>query len=107
MSSYSLILLSYGIFIVKMVFTRQGEDEISAFQADKLNDFKNKLIEEIKSNIFELLKVDINKVMKEELKEVEKLNSTVALLKTHVENLKAPNLRMPNFRKDVQRARTK
>ena len=74
-----------------MVLTRQDKDEIIALLADQLNAFKNKVIEEIKGNIFDLLKEEIKKAVKEELKEVEKLNSTVALLQTHVENLKEQN----------------
>ena len=62
------------------------------------------MIEQIKSNIFELQKEDIKKVVKEELKEVEKLSSTVGLLQTHVDNLKAQNTQL---QEDVQRARTK
>ena len=62
------------------------------------------MIEQIKSNIFELRKEDIKKVVKEELKEVEKLSSTVGLLQTHVDNLKAQNTQL---QEDVQRARTK
>ena len=45
------MLLPYGIFIAKMVFTRQDKDEINTLLADQLNDFKNKVIEKIKSNI--------------------------------------------------------
>ena len=52
------------------------------------------MIEQIKSNIFELRKEDIKKVVKEELKEVEKLSSTVGLLQTHVDNLKAQNTQL-------------
>ena len=81
------MLLSYSIFIAKMVFTRQNKNEIITLLADQLNDFKNRVIEEIKSFFFELLKEDIKKIVKKELKEVEKLNSTVALLETHVDNL--------------------
>ena len=43
------MLLSYSIFIAKMVFTRQNKNEIIALLADQLNDFKNRVIEEIKS----------------------------------------------------------
>ena len=63
-----------------MVLTRQDKEEITALLADQLNDFKNKVLEEIKSNIFSLLKEDIKKLVREEIKEVEKLNSTVAVL---------------------------
>ena len=77
-----------------MVLTRQDKDEITALLADQLNAFKNKVIEEIKGNIFDLLKKEIKKVVKEELKKAEKLNSTVALLQTHVENLKEQNTQL-------------
>ena len=50
--------------------------------------------EEIKSNIFALLKEDIKEVVNKELKEVERLNSTVALLQTHVNNLKTENMQL-------------
>ena len=77
-----------------MVLTRQDKEEITALLADQLNDFKNKVLEEIKSNILSLLKEDIKKLVREEIKEVEKLNSTVAVLQTHVENLKAQNTQL-------------
>ena len=54
------------MFIAKMTWMRQDEDEIIALLADQLNDFKNKVIEEIKNNIYELLKDNIKKVVKEE-----------------------------------------
>ena len=77
-----------------MVLTRQDKEEITALLVDQLNDFKNKMLEEIKSSILDLLKEDIKKLVKEELKEVEKVNSTVAMLKTHIENLKAQNTQL-------------
>ena len=77
-----------------MVLTRQYKDEFTALLAGQSNAFKNKVIEEIKVNIFDLLKKEIKKVVKGELKEVEKLNSTVALLQTHVENLKEQNTQL-------------
>ena len=52
------------------------------------------MLEEIKSSVFDLLKENIKKLVRKELKEVEKLNSTVAVLKTHVDNLKAQNTQL-------------
>ena len=77
-----------------MVFTSQDKDEIITLLADQLNDFKNKVIEETKSNIFALLKEDIKEAINKELMEVERLNSTVALLQTHVDSLKAQNIQL-------------
>ena len=50
------------MFIAKMTWMRQDEDEIIALLADQLDDFKNKVIEEIKNNIYELLKTILKKL---------------------------------------------
>ena len=58
------MLLSYSIFIAKMVFTRQNKNEIIALLADQLNDFKNRVIEEIKSFFLSYWKKILKKLWK-------------------------------------------
>ena len=82
--------MPYGIFIAKMVFTRQDKDKIIALLANQVNDFKNKVI----AMFLSWWKKKFKKVLKEELRQVEKLNSTVALLQRHVENLRSQSTQL-------------
>ena len=82
--------MPYGIFIAKMVITRQDKDKIIALLANQVNDFKNKVI----AMFLSWWKKKFKKVLKEELRQVEKLNSTVALLQRHVENLRSQNTQL-------------
>ena len=73
-----------------MVNTRSEQEFNAAVQA-KFEEFKEEFIKQIKSNLKEIFKDEIREIIKEELSELEKVSSTVNLLRKHVSSLKESN----------------
>ena len=73
-----------------MVNTRSEQEFNAAVQA-KFEEFKEAFIKQIKSNLKEIFKDEIREIIKEELSELEKVSSTVNLLRKHVSSLKESN----------------